>query len=188
MYKPGNMEPRKVIVAGLCVMSTIYIILSVNPFLLLPLSQEPIPQPQQPRLSHRKPLSRNRLLAEHIRRLRGPLSRMAVGLTEYHDDDDDDHHHLSLCREEYLSQDKVRPVNLNNMGPKATGTMKDMEKVHKKRIERVEAVCEKYKISHQYSVNPTEIWKSFIFDTNNGFAWCKNAKVVRNFDKSLPRK
>ena len=188
MYKPGNMEPRKVIVAGLCVVSTMYIILSVNPFLLLPLSQEPIPQPQQPRLSHRKPLSRKGVgLTEHIRHLRRPLSRKAVGLTEYHHHDDDDHH-LSLCREEYLSQDKVRPVYLNNKGPKATGTMKDMERVHKKRIERVEAVCEKYKISHQYSVSPTEIWKSFIFDTNNGFAWCKNAKVVRNFYKSLPRK
>ena len=91
-----------------------------------------------------------------------------------------------MCREEYLSQGKVRPVNLNHSrGPKATETMKDVEKVHKKRIERVEAVCEKYKASRRgYSPSSIEIWESFIFDTNNGFAWCKLSKVIKNFDKS----
>ena len=57
--------------------------------------------------------------------------------------------------------------------------MKNMEKLHKKRIERIEAVCEKYKKSRRgYSPTP-RLGASFVFDVNNGFAWCYVPKVSK---------
>ena len=56
------------------------------------------------------------------------------------------------------------------------------EKVHKKRIERVEAVCEKYK-NLRSGYSPTGSG-AFTFDTKNGLAWCKNDKVIRNINKT----
>ena len=81
-----------------------------------------------------------------------------------------------MCKEEYLSQ-----VNLMHRPPnKVTGNM-NVEKVQKERIERVEAVCEKYKTA-RLGYSPTPISQSYIFDMKNGFAWGKHAKVIRNFD------
>ena len=58
--------------------------------------------------------------------------------------------------------------------------MKNMEKMHEKRIKRVEAVCEKYKTArHGYSPTPS-LNASFLFDVKNGFAWCKNSKVINS--------
>ena len=81
-----------------------------------------------------------------------------------------------VCKKEYLSQGKVRSGNLTHRSPlKATEDMKNIENMHKKRIERVHSVCEKYKKSrHGYLPRPT-----FLFDVNNGLAWCHVPKVIK---------
>ena len=83
---------------------------------------------------------------------------------------------FELCKKEYLRQGEVRSGSLRQKSPlKATEDMINIENVHKKRIERVHDVCEKYQ--NVYSMRP-KIGDSFVFDVNNGFAWCYVPKVV----------
>ena len=108
---------------------------------------------------------------------------------------------MSLCKEEYCkghcivrewlssrpleypSQIEINPMNSVHKRPKATGNMNDMEKVHKERIDRYKAVCEKYK-NLRSGYSPTSTQGSFTFDTKNGLAWCKNDKVIRSLNQS----
>ena len=108
---------------------------------------------------------------------------------------------MSLCKEEYCkghcivrewlssrplpypSQVEIKPENSVHKKPKAIGKKNDMDEVHKKRIGRVEAVCEKYK-SLRSGYSPTSTQGSFTFDMKNGLAWCKNDKVIRSLDHS----
>ena len=81
-----------------------------------------------------------------------------------------------MCTKEYLSEVEVRPVNVMHRSPlKATGNLTHVEKVHHKRIERVEAVCEEYKKSRR-GYSPTG--EAFLFDVKNRFALCRLAKVI----------
>ena len=90
--------------------------------------------------------------------------------------------HPFLCQKEYLSQVEVRPENvMHRSALKAPGNLTDMEKVHKRRIERVEAVCEKYK-KHRREYSPSG--NAFLFDVKNHFSWCRIAKVIINLGMS----
>ena len=86
---------------------------------------------------------------------------------------------FEICRKEYLSQGEVRSGNLMHKSPlKATEDKTNIDNVQKKRIERVDAVCEKNKKSSRgYSAKPI-LGDSFIFDVNNGFGWCYVPKVI----------
>ena len=84
-----------------------------------------------------------------------------------------------ICNKEYLSQGQVRSGHKYPLK-----TTEHIENVHKKRIERVHDVCEKYqKSSHVYSLRP-KIGDSFVFDVNNGFAWCYVPKVTIKYKSS----
>ena len=79
-----------------------------------------------------------------------------------------------MCREEYLSQVKIISVKKMQKYPrKATGNMKNIEKIHQERTERVEAVCEKY--NHTI---PKPISDLFLFEMKNSLAWCRIPKVT----------
>ena len=62
--------------------------------------------------------------------------------------------------------------------------MKNIEEVYKKRIERVEAVCEKYK-NYRQGYSPFKLGDTFIFDMKNRFAWCKLFKVINTCYMSI---
>ena len=64
----------------------------------------------------------------------------------------------------------------------ATVNMTNMEDVQKNRLDRVQAVCEKYN-NLRSGYSPRTNSQSFIFDVKNGFAWCRILKVFRNIVK-----
>ena len=84
-----------------------------------------------------------------------------------------------ICNKEYLSQGEVRSRNIMHKYP--LKTTEHIENVHKERIERVNDVCEKYQ--NVYSMRP-KIGDSFVFDVNNGFAWCYVPKVIIKYKSS----
>ena len=176
-----NVKSPKVILASLCVMGTIYITLIIH---------EPQPQPQQPHLSIKGNISRKSVVTELTRNDSGKSgewnssfvqsfqwknSAGTIPTTKKPD-------LTSLCKEEYLSQLEARPVNSIHRRPKATGSMTNMEKVHKKRIERLEAVCEEYKYL-RIGYSPRVNSHSFLFDMKNGLTYCRILKVIINIHK-----